>query len=249
MRRSRRPDRVRHRGAIVVGVNGRSTVNDSLEAGADRRLARTHDADGDHGPRLRPRRRPSPSSSRTCSRLAGRSRPRRSDPDVLGRRRDREHRQRGSLLRAVHADPHVRSHVRPDVLADGPLHRQAQHAGPVHGRPAAHRVTRSTRSPDPKTQQPVDNGRRDIWVTYTALTTALNTSYMASQLALFSLVVGIALLLSGIGFRSSRSAERWRARRRRSASSRSAVGRRSPSRGLEPLPSTQRSRLGRPSLT
>ena len=53
---------------------------------------------------------------------------------------------------------------------------------------------------DPKTQQPVSNGRRDIWVTYTALTTALNTSYMASKLALFSLVVGIALLLSGVGF-------------------------------------------------
>jgi hypothetical protein len=53
---------------------------------------------------------------------------------------------------------------------------------------------------DPKTQQPVNNGRRDIWVTYTALTTALNSSYMASKLALFGLVVGIALLLAGIGF-------------------------------------------------
>jgi hypothetical protein len=53
---------------------------------------------------------------------------------------------------------------------------------------------------DPKTQQPVSNGRRDIWVTYTALTTALNTSYMASQLANFGIVVGIAFLLSGIGF-------------------------------------------------
>jgi hypothetical protein len=53
---------------------------------------------------------------------------------------------------------------------------------------------------DPKTQQPMNNGRRDLWVTYTALTTALNTSYMASQLAMFGLVVGIALLLSGIGF-------------------------------------------------
>ena len=46
----------------------------------------------------------------------------------------------------------------------------------------------------------MNNGRRDLWVTYTALTTALNTSYMASQIALFGLVVGIALLLSGIGF-------------------------------------------------
>ncbi len=53
---------------------------------------------------------------------------------------------------------------------------------------------------DPKTQQPVSNGRRDIWVTYTALTTALNTSYFATQMALFGVVIGIALLLSGIGF-------------------------------------------------
>jgi hypothetical protein len=53
---------------------------------------------------------------------------------------------------------------------------------------------------DPKTKQPVSNGARNVWVTETALTTALNTSYMASQLALFAIVVGIALLLSGIGF-------------------------------------------------
>ena len=53
---------------------------------------------------------------------------------------------------------------------------------------------------DAKTQQPVSNGRRNIWVTYTSLTTALNTSYMASQLSLFAIVVGIALLLSGLGF-------------------------------------------------
>ena len=53
---------------------------------------------------------------------------------------------------------------------------------------------------DPKTQQPVPNGARQVWVTYNALGTALNTSYMASQLALFGIVVGIALLLSGIGF-------------------------------------------------
>jgi hypothetical protein len=53
---------------------------------------------------------------------------------------------------------------------------------------------------DPTTKQPVDNGRRDTWVTYTALTTALNSAYMASSLALFGIVVGIALLLSGVGF-------------------------------------------------
>jgi len=53
---------------------------------------------------------------------------------------------------------------------------------------------------DAKTKQPVSNGARDLWVTETALTTALNTSYMAEQLANFGIVVGIALLLSGIGF-------------------------------------------------
>jgi hypothetical protein len=53
---------------------------------------------------------------------------------------------------------------------------------------------------DPKTQRPVDNGLRNLWVTETALTTALNTSYMAEQLSLFGIVVGFALLLAGIGF-------------------------------------------------
>ena len=53
---------------------------------------------------------------------------------------------------------------------------------------------------DPKTKQPVDNGRRNLWVTETALTTALNVSYMATQLSLFGIVIGIALLLAGIGF-------------------------------------------------
>jgi hypothetical protein len=48
--------------------------------------------------------------------------------------------------------------------------------------------------------KPVDNAARNIWVTETALTTALNTSYMASQLALFGIVTGIAFLLTGIGF-------------------------------------------------
>jgi hypothetical protein len=53
---------------------------------------------------------------------------------------------------------------------------------------------------DPKTGQPQSNGPRQIWVTETALTTALNTSYMAQQLALFGIVVGVALFLSGFGF-------------------------------------------------
>jgi hypothetical protein len=53
---------------------------------------------------------------------------------------------------------------------------------------------------DPKSGQPVDNPKRNIWINETALTTALNTSYFAEQVSLFSLVMGIALLLTGIGF-------------------------------------------------
>jgi len=48
--------------------------------------------------------------------------------------------------------------------------------------------------------RPLDNPARDIWVTETALSTALITSYMADQLGNFGLVVGIALLLAGVGF-------------------------------------------------
>jgi hypothetical protein len=47
---------------------------------------------------------------------------------------------------------------------------------------------------------PMDNPARNIWVTATALATALNTSYFAQQVALFSIVIGVALLLTGIGF-------------------------------------------------
>jgi hypothetical protein len=48
--------------------------------------------------------------------------------------------------------------------------------------------------------QPVDNAIRNVWVTETALSTALNASYLAENVALFGIVVGVALLLTGIGF-------------------------------------------------
>jgi hypothetical protein len=53
---------------------------------------------------------------------------------------------------------------------------------------------------DAKTNQPADNPRRAVWIDETALATALNASYMADRISLFGVVVGIALLLSGIGF-------------------------------------------------
>jgi hypothetical protein len=53
---------------------------------------------------------------------------------------------------------------------------------------------------DPKSGQPVDNPLRNLWVTETALTTALNTSYFAESVATFAIVMGFALMLTGVGF-------------------------------------------------
>lgn len=53
---------------------------------------------------------------------------------------------------------------------------------------------------DPASGEAVENGAREVWVTETALGTALNASYMADKLSLFGIVIGIALLLTGIGF-------------------------------------------------
>lgn len=47
--------------------------------------------------------------------------------------------------------------------------------------------------------QPISNSARNIWVTETALATALDMGFMSEMLSLFSIVVGIALLLTGIG--------------------------------------------------
>jgi hypothetical protein len=52
---------------------------------------------------------------------------------------------------------------------------------------------------DPKSGEPVSNPAREIWVTETALTNALNTSYFAENVANFAVVMGLALLLAGIG--------------------------------------------------
>ena len=53
---------------------------------------------------------------------------------------------------------------------------------------------------DPKSGEPVSNPAREIWVTETALTSALNTSYFAENVANFAIVMGFALLLAGVGF-------------------------------------------------
>jgi hypothetical protein len=53
---------------------------------------------------------------------------------------------------------------------------------------------------DPKSGKPVDNPLRNMWVTETALTTALNSAYFAESVSMFVIVMGFALLLVGVGF-------------------------------------------------
>jgi hypothetical protein len=53
---------------------------------------------------------------------------------------------------------------------------------------------------DPKSGKPVDNPLRNLWVSETALTTALHSSYFAESVATFAMVMGFALMLVGGGF-------------------------------------------------
>jgi hypothetical protein len=53
---------------------------------------------------------------------------------------------------------------------------------------------------DPQTGEAAENPEREIWVSGTAFSTALNTSYFAEQVARFGIVMGVAMILIGIGF-------------------------------------------------
>ena len=58
------------------------------------------------------------------------------------------------------------------------------------------------RGHQPEDRQPEENAARNIWVTETALATALDTSFFAERVAMFAIVMGVALLL--VGHRLSR---------------------------------------------
>ncbi|MEY2441642.1 MAG: hypothetical protein QOJ46_1068 [bacterium] len=53
---------------------------------------------------------------------------------------------------------------------------------------------------DRATGQPQSNPARQVWISETALSTAMNTSFFASSVATFAIVMGLALLLTGAGF-------------------------------------------------
>ncbi len=65
---------------------------------------------------------------------------------------------------------------------------------------------------DKATGKPVPNAARTIWVTETALSTALNTSFFAESVATFAIVMGFAMLLIGSGFLVMVSRLPWEAK-------------------------------------
>lgn len=56
----------------------------------------------------------------------------------------------------------------------------------------------STAATDPKTGRPAENNARNIWVTQTALSGALNMAFFAESVTRFSMAVGAALILVGL---------------------------------------------------
>src|SRR5687767_6397320 len=47
--------------------------------------------------------------------------------------------------------------------------------------------------------EPISNSARNTWVTETALATALDMGFMSEMLSIFSVIVGIALFVTGVG--------------------------------------------------
>ena len=160
-------------GALVLGVNGRNTVRDSLKleqiVGADDMTPALIAADA--------KKAGLPDSLKTPT------------VDIAGKPIDT-----GDRARAFASYMRIHTVEATGGLTYSQMGRFATPDGTAKGTndPAV-----AQKGPD---GEPVANGARNIWVTATALTTALNTSYMAEQTALFGIVVGIALLLSGFGF-------------------------------------------------
>lgn len=82
------------------------------------------------------------------------------------------------------------------VAADGATYAELPAFATKDGK-GTNDPARAQQGPD---GQPLDHPARNVWVTATALSTALNTSYMANQISLFGIAVGAAFLLVGLVF-------------------------------------------------
>jgi hypothetical protein len=156
--------------AIAMGVNGRSTVNDSLRL---EKIVGSADM--------------TPAAIKAEAKAAGLTNVSLPTCNVAGKTVNS-----GSTARCFASYMRVHALEASGGLTYSELPRYATADGK-----GTSDVAKATKSP---TGQPLDNPVRAVWINETALSTALNVSYMASQLALFGVVVGIALLLRGIGF-------------------------------------------------
>ncbi len=156
-------------GAIVVGFNGQSTVNDSLK---QEQVVGTPDM--------------TPAAIAREARAAGLKDVSLPTCSVANQAVDNGGRAR---CFAQYMRIHALEAAGGQTYAQMPRYATANGAGTND---ATQALTRNG--------QPVDNPARNVWVTETAISTALNTSYFAQSVALFSIVMGFALLLTGVGF-------------------------------------------------
>jgi hypothetical protein len=158
-------------GAIVLGINGRSTVHSSLK---QEQIVGTPDM--------------TPKAIAAEARQAGLKGVSLPTKSVAGQAVDN-----GSKARTFAGYMRIHALEATGGLTYAQMPRFATADGKGTNDPKAAQKS-------PKTGQPLDNPARSVWINETALGTALNASYMAEQIALFGIVVGIALLLTGLGF-------------------------------------------------
>jgi hypothetical protein len=157
-------------GAVVAGSSGRSTVRDNL---ASEQIVGTPDM--------------TPSAIAAEAKAAGLKNVDLPSCSVAGKTVNT-----GSRARCFAS--YMRIHAL--EATGGQVYAQMGHYMGKDGKPTDDEKAAAI---DPKTHKPVENGARNIWVNETALSTALNTGYFAENVALFSIVMGFALILTGIG--------------------------------------------------
>lgn len=157
-------------GLIVVGASGRSEVRDRL---ADEQIVGTPDM--------------TPDATRAALEEAGLSDVEVPDCSVADEEIDTGSR---AECFARYMRIHALESTGGQVYAEMPRAVDKETGEPVPDDEAAAALENGTA---------IDNPQREIWISETALATALNTSYFAEQVSVFSIAMGIAIVVIGIG--------------------------------------------------
>jgi len=157
-------------GLIVVGASGRSDVQDRL---ADEQIVGTPDM--------------TPDATRAALEEAGLTDVEVPDCSVADEEVDT-----GSEAEcfALYMRVHALESTGGQVYAEMPRAVDKETGEPIPDEEAATALENGTA---------IDNPQREIWISETALGTALNTSYFAEQVSVFSIAMGIAMVVIGIG--------------------------------------------------